>query len=770
MKWASQPQPVEPGLSTGHALEPQPPARTGASVPGSTLPELPEYLAVLTEASSRWWGKGGGNRHAVAAARTEHDAALATDILAAVREASGAWNAYLRTSSEPDKQRFLTQADWLVAHEVRFQSGASGWPTMAPGSRPRLSALVQGCCLAVLARAFDLTGDARFLQVARRAARTLETDILDGGVGAPIGEDGLFFEEVAIYPATHALAGCLQALLGAYDALAVSGDPRIAAVIERGQTTLHSLLEAFDTGYWTRRDLTRGQLASMPQHAAHVELLAALARRSGCAHCAAVARRWAGYQHHVTTRLRYALTSRSARLGRALGGRLRRLLFKQPPSREEPDLPLRVCVPITAFPVAGGTRAVLGGIARAMDGVWEMEYLTRHVGPHAEPLAIQAFGGRMATPWQFPNIWLYAIAGWRKLAGLLLRGPSYRLILPQDGVSTGAFAALAARMAGVRVVCVDHGNVTLLDNAPYRAERMSERAAGPWPSRFLSRLRFGWYWPSQRILARIATRSSDFFLAAGEDIAETYQRQLGVPAWRVARFPFMIDVERYAPLTAAERAARRERAGIARDAIVVAMVCRLAPEKGMHVALPGIEQALGALPADLRARVCVVIAGDGPLRAQVVTDVRQMGLDTCCTLRGDITADEVAALLALSDIFLYTSTRGAGCPVAVLEAMAAGCAVIAATRPAALARILADGRGMAIPAEDVEAVSAALVRLIGDAALRRQMGQRAREYIAAQHSATALQRSLLRATYWSPSAFMFVDEVSESSAGRSEEA
>ncbi len=87
--------------------------------------------------------------------------------------------------------------------------------------------------------------------------------------------------------------------------------------------------------------------------------------------------------------------------------------------------------------------------------------------------------------------------------------------------------------------------------------------------------------------------------------------------------------------------------------------------------------------------------------------------------------------------------------MAVLEAMAAGCAVIASTQPASNTQLLAEGRGMAVPEGDVEQTSAALTTFIHDLALCRTMGQLARKYIEQFHSPEEFRRTLQRATYWS---------------------
>jgi glycosyltransferase involved in cell wall biosynthesis len=662
------------------------------------------------------------------------------------------WNQYLATNDGKHRSAFLTQANWLVAQEVRIGEDAGGWPISFPhpsvGTKGSwLSALTQGLALSVLARAYQLTHQQVFLEVAQRSAHTFEHDILDGGVSAPVGDAGVFFEEVAVYPAAHILSGFIFALLGLYDYLALTDDAQIEELIHRGLTTMHSFLDEFDVDFWTRSDLLNRRLVSPSGLALQTMLLEALARRSGCERCLALAVRWKSYQRRLSSRLRYLIASRCADYGRALCDRVQTALF---PKSQDTRF-LRVCVPVTGFPVTGGIRTVLAGIAQVTRDIWQMEYVTQYIGPHAEGFVIHRFGLAKMSPWQFPPVWLYFLAGCRKLIALMHQGANYHLILPQDGVFTSAFAALAAKLAGVRVVCIDHGNLHILNSAIYRSERIQALATRHWASRFIRRLLFVGYWPSLSLLARIAARYTDHFLIPGVegDGVEAACREIGIPASRITRFASMIEVESHPVLDARARSIAREHYGIAVDAILITMICRLSPAKGIDIALESISRALSTLPSELRTRVRIIIAGDGPLRRQVEEDVQLRSLSQALVLWGETSAQDVTSLLSISDIFLYTSTRGSCFSMAVLEAMAAGCAVIASTQPLSNAHLLAEGRGMAVPPGDSEQMGRALVQLVNDMELCQRMGNLAREYIATHHSAAMFRRVLLRVTRWS---------------------
>jgi glycosyltransferase involved in cell wall biosynthesis len=662
------------------------------------------------------------------------------------------WNLYLATNDDHYCKVFLTQANWLIEHESHIGDDAGGWPISfphhdIPTKGTWLSALTQGNALSVLIRAFQLTGEQSFLDATHRAVRTFERDILDGGVSAPVGSKGVFFEEVAVYPAAHKLSGFIFAIFGLYDYVDLTGDIHVEKLIQSSLATMHGLLKEFDVGFWTCSDLVTRHLSSDTQISLQVELLQTLAELSGCEHCSNLSVRWKGYRHHFRSRARYFITSRCKSYWHALWNRVGVTLFPRVPFSGF----LRICVPITAFPLMGGVRTVLANIAQVTTDSWQIEYLTQHVGPNSQRYTIHRFGTSISSPWHFPFVWLYFLSGFWKISSLMRRGTSYHVILVQDGIYTGAFAALAAKLAGIRVVCIDHGNLSLLHSATYRAVYTKSRETRSLLYRLLARLEYVWYRSSLSLLAKIAARFIDYYFipgVAGDGIEEVLAH-LGVQASRIARFANMIEVERHIIPGAQLRSEMREEYGIPPEAIVIAIVCRLAPEKGLEIALEAINRALTTLSPEMSQCVRVVVAGDGPLRKQIEESIRLGGLGQACLLWGEASPVEVITILGLSDIFLFTSWRAAGYPLAILEAMASSCAVIAATDSLATQEMLAEGRGIVLPVGDANETARAIVQLVSDPELCRHIGQIARDYVALHHSPTMLKRALMRATFWS---------------------
>jgi glycosyltransferase involved in cell wall biosynthesis len=131
---------------------------------------------------------------------------------------------------------------------------------------------------------------------------------------------------------------------------------------------------------------------------------------------------------------------------------------------------------------------------------------------------------------------------------------------------------------------------------------------------------------------------------------------------------------------------------------------RLSPEKGI---LELMEAARGHQ---------LVVAGDGPLRARVPQ------------ARGWLPRDELERLFARAAVVACPSHRE-GFGVVCAEAMGHGRAVVASD-VGGLRDLVVDGEtGLLVPPRDVNALRAALERLLGDAELRRRLGVNARERI-----------------------------------------
>lgn len=154
------------------------------------------------------------------------------------------------------------------------------------------------------------------------------------------------------------------------------------------------------------------------------------------------------------------------------------------------------------------------------------------------------------------------------------------------------------------------------------------------------------------------------------------------------------------------------------------MLGELGPRKGT----PELIAALAA--PELRKRAwTATLAGNGPVE-KYRAEVAALGLSERIALPGWQSGDRVRALLAASDIFILPS-RQEGLPIAILEAMAGGAAVIA-TPVGAITDAISDGEtGLLVPPGDAAALTVAIGRLLDDPALRTRLAANARQRFAA---------------------------------------
>ncbi len=146
---------------------------------------------------------------------------------------------------------------------------------------------------------------------------------------------------------------------------------------------------------------------------------------------------------------------------------------------------------------------------------------------------------------------------------------------------------------------------------------------------------------------------------------------------------------------------------------VVAVVGRFSEGKRLPDALNAFARADAARTARL------VILGDGPGREGLQDLAAGLGIVDRVHFAG--WRDAAAELLRGTDVLLHASDEE-GLPNAVLEAMAAGAAVVA-TRAGGTAEAVEEGvTGLTVACGDVAGLSASLARLLGDRALRERMG------------------------------------------------
>ncbi len=193
-----------------------------------------------------------------------------------------------------------------------------------------------------------------------------------------------------------------------------------------------------------------------------------------------------------------------------------------------------------------------------------------------------------------------------------------------------------------------------------------------------------------------------------------------------------IDTGRFESAEAMRRDARRA-LHLPAESPVIGAVGRLVSLKNHRALLASMPQLLRTHP-DLS----LVLAGDGPLRADLEQQAESLGIATRVRFLGE--RPDVASLLPAFDVFAMPSLTE-GLSIALLEACACGLAIVA-SEVGGNPEIVADRkRGILFPAGDDDALAAALLAMLADAPLRRRLGEAARDWVRNSCSIAATRRA-----------------------------
>ena len=155
-------------------------------------------------------------------------------------------------------------------------------------------------------------------------------------------------------------------------------------------------------------------------------------------------------------------------------------------------------------------------------------------------------------------------------------------------------------------------------------------------------------------------------------------------------------------------------------------VGRLRYYKGLEYLL----QAMHTIDATL------LVIGSGPMQARWQRLARNCAPAGCIHFLGDVPDDALPAYYAAADVFvLPASHRSEAYGLVQLEAMAAGTPVVSTAIGTGTSFVNRHGEtGFVVPPRDPAALAEAVNRLLGDARLRRVMGEQGRQRVLTEFS------------------------------------
>lgn len=226
------------------------------------------------------------------------------------------------------------------------------------------------------------------------------------------------------------------------------------------------------------------------------------------------------------------------------------------------------------------------------------------------------------------------------------------------------------------------------------------------------------YDAQNQILARKAA-AADFLCCITAFARSQMMKQAPYMYWRkMIVAPLGVDTELFAPRPFRESP----------DVFEILCVGRLVSAKGQHMLIDAVARLL-AEGRQLRLH----LVGVGPDESSLRVHTARLDRPKCIVFEGAINQDRIRALYSAADIFTLPSFAE-GLPVVLMEAMAMEIPCIT-TYIAGIPEMIRDGHdGLLVPASDLEALVAALARLMDDSKLRQRLGRNARKRIVEHYN------------------------------------
>lgn len=229
-----------------------------------------------------------------------------------------------------------------------------------------------------------------------------------------------------------------------------------------------------------------------------------------------------------------------------------------------------------------------------------------------------------------------------------------------------------------------------------------------------------------RLSRRIAPCWGDVTIAISQAVYDHLLDDFARPSDRIALIENGIDLNRFNTPSADDILDSRKNLGLM-DEPVIGIIARLSDVKGIDVLIRSMQQVSQKVP-----KAKLVILGQGKEEQTLRNLTRELGLQEAIIFFPTVNATQVS--LAAFDVFAMPS-RQEGLGLSVMEAQACGCAVVA-SRVGGLVTLIKDGEtGLLVDSEDPTQLAQALIRVLNDRALAKQLGLNAQQFIRQNYSA-----------------------------------
>jgi glycosyltransferase involved in cell wall biosynthesis len=239
--------------------------------------------------------------------------------------------------------------------------------------------------------------------------------------------------------------------------------------------------------------------------------------------------------------------------------------------------------------------------------------------------------------------------------------------------------------------------------------------------------RFPFIGQLKKMIALKALKSAKEFICVSQKSKETFCNNFNIPPDKVAVIYNGVDLFDTEKSGKAENL--KKSLGINTDERVIGSISRLVKNKGLEDLLKAVS--------NLKGKEKLLIVGDGPLRGKLTGLAMELGIQDRVVFTGH--QKEVLPFLLAMDIFVMPSLSES-MPFALMEAMAAGRAVIS-TDVGGVKELVKDGEnGLLVPAGDPDKLCDAVSLLSSDIVKMAKLGIAAKKTIEEKFSIEAMMR------------------------------
>ncbi len=297
--------------------------------------------------------------------------------------------------------------------------------------------------------------------------------------------------------------------------------------------------------------------------------------------------------------------------------------------------------------------------------------------------------------------------GFAKRLAKILREGNYDLLHSHLNMHCGV-AGLAGKMAGIKVITSLHSS---------RPVRKTDVDRHPLPIRLVSSI-------YRRISFFVADRTTALYAPVSDGVAESRfgtgfaNRENVRVIYLGVKEPKIIDAEAIENL-------RGSLDGLDAQKIVL-HVGSFTDQKNHSGLIEIFSRLIGREP-----NCKLLLAGDGPLRVQIETQVNKIGIESNVLFLGR--RNDVTNLMQLADVFLLPSLYE-GLPLALVEAAACRLPIVASRIPGIVEAVEHNKSGFLYDVTDQNGMVDALLRLLQEPETQQRTAEQARHFFETEFS------------------------------------